>query len=103
MMSTIILLIKVVPSSGKQLIMWDEKNQILKCYVKSAPEKNQANDEVVRLFSKKLGIGVSFISIVGGATARRKKVALSTQLSLAAVHGLLGIGDEWGIRQQSIS
>jgi len=97
-----IVVVKVVPSSGKQLIAWDEKNRLLKCYLKNPPEKNQANDELVALFSKKLGIGRSFITIIGGTTSRRKKVAIVTDLSEQAFYALLGVGDEFGVKQQSI-
>ena len=97
-----IISLKVTPSSGKQLIQWDEKQQLLKCYLKSAPEKSQANEELIKLFAKKLGIGSSFVAIIGGATGRRKKLSITTSLSEAEVYALLGVGSERGVRQQSI-
>ena len=94
--------VKVVPQSGKQLMQWDQKQQILKCYLKSAPEKNKANDELIALFSQKLGIPKSFLTIIGGMTSRRKTVAIESSLLMADIYRLLGIGDEVGIRQQTI-
>lgn len=92
----------MVPQSGKQAFVWDQKQQILKCFVKSAPEKNKANDEVIMLLSQKLGILRSMMSIIGGAIARRKTVLIKTELALREVHALLGIEGEAGTKQLTI-
>lgn len=101
-MEQIRLLIKVVPQSGKQLFVWDQKQQVLKCFVKSAPEKNKVNEEVILLVSQKLGVSRLMISIIGGAAARRKTVLIKTDMSLSALHTLLGIEGDVGTGQLRI-
>ncbi len=95
----ITLTIKVVPQSGRQKLVWDEKQQVLKCYLKSAPEKNKANDELCRVLRKKLGIPLCDIAIIGGHTARRKVIRLTTLLARAQVLQQAGINE---VGQQSV-
>ncbi len=96
------IMVKVVPQSGRQQVLWDHKQQILKCYLKSAPEKNKANEEVVAVFSEKLGIPKSLVTIISGVTSRRKVLAIASALTLPDVYRLLGVGDEAGTHQQTI-
>jgi len=94
--------VKAVPQSGKQCVVWDHKQQLLKCYLKSAPEKNKANEELIAVFAERLGLAKSLFAIVGGATARRKTLAIETLLSLQDVYERLGLGDVAGMHQQAI-
>ena len=52
---TIVLDIKVVPSSGKQRIEVDKTGK-LKCHLKSPPEKGKANHELIKFLSQKLSL-----------------------------------------------
>ena len=49
----LIIEVKVVPSSGKSECKLDKAGR-LKCYLKSPPERNEANTELVKLFAKAL-------------------------------------------------
>lgn len=71
-----IIEIKVSPLSGKHACVLD-KSGILKCFVKSAPEKGAANRELVKLLSKLLDIAQQNVEIVGGLTIRRKRIKIT--------------------------
>lgn len=76
----IILSIKVVPSSGRQAWKLD-KSGILKCFLKSPPEKNKANSELVRFVADSLDMSTLQVALVGGLTERTKKVKITTALT----------------------
>lgn len=95
--------VKVVVQSGRQSVGWDCKQQLLKCYLKSAPEKNRANEELVALLAERLGIAKSLFAIVGGATARRKTLAITAGLTLQDIYSRLGVQDVADMHQQTIS
>ena len=77
---TVILDIKVVPNAGKQRITRD-KTGMLVCSVKSQAEGGKANEELIRFLSKKLSIPQNSISIVLGATSRKKRLKIVTATS----------------------
>jgi|APSaa5957512576_1039674.scaffolds.fasta_scaffold00021_24 uncharacterized protein (TIGR00251 family) len=62
-----LLNIRVVPNSSKQEII--EDNEQIKVYLKSVPDKNKANDELVKLFKKMFRLKVE---IKSGAKSRNK-------------------------------
>jgi uncharacterized protein (TIGR00251 family) len=76
---TIILEIKVVPSSGKQRCILEGER--LKCFLKAAPEKGKANKELVAYLSKMLQLRSQDITILTGATSRLKRVQCETEKS----------------------
>ena len=45
-----------------------------KVRVRSAPERGKANDELVRLIASVLGLGVSNVMVVAGASSRDKVI-----------------------------
>lgn len=65
--------VKVVPSSGVFKIVRDKKGD-LKCYLKAAPEKGEANKELVKCLAKMLRIPQSDIEIIIGLTNRKKTI-----------------------------
>ena len=71
--------IKVIPSSGRQKFVLD-KSGILKCFLKSVPEKGKANDELVKILSKKLKISKDFIEITSGKVSRNKRLKIDFDL-----------------------
>jgi len=77
---SIILEISVIPQSGKNEFFFDE-NEILKFYLKSAPEKGKANKELIETLSKLLKIPQYKIYIISGAVSRRKRIKIDTELS----------------------
>lgn len=69
-------MIKVVPASGKQ--EWRiNKAGLLTCYLKSPPEDGAANKELVKFLAKSLGLTQGDISIMMGATARKKLLSIT--------------------------
>lgn len=87
---TIRLTIKVQPQAGKQELLWDEKQQVFKCKLKSAPEKNKANEELCSFITKLLGKKMLRVVLVSGATSRRKTVVVTAVISEQQVWALLG-------------
>lgn len=71
----LIIMIKVVPSSGKQEFVLSKSGE-LKCYIKSQPERGLANKELIALLSKSLNITQASIKLLAGDTSRKKKIAL---------------------------
>lgn len=51
-------------------------NKALKLQVRAAPERGRANDAVVRLLARELGLSRSDIEIVAGAGSQDKVVAI---------------------------
>jgi hypothetical protein len=82
--------IKVVPSSGRQ--QWRiGKSGILTCYLKSAPERGLANEELVRFLAKSLHVPRDQITILLGATSRKKVLKINEDLRIEDVLKKLGI------------
>jgi len=82
--------IKVTPSSGRQKFVLDKSGQ-LKCFLKSPPEGGKANTELIKLLAKKLSLSKSDISIIVGATTRRKHIKIDLNVSFNELLSLLGI------------
>lgn len=85
----ITLEIKVIPSSGFSKITLD-KARIIKCYVKSPPEDGKANREIITLWADALGVTRDSIDIISGLTSRKKKIQISTKLTVQDVMHKLG-------------
>lgn len=77
---SLVIELKVVPSSGKQRCILD-KAGILKCYLKNPPERGLANDELVKMVAKSLGIPQRDVSIITGAASRTKKIKIEQDIS----------------------
>lgn len=86
----LLLTIKVIPSSGKQQWRLDKSN-VLKCFLKSPPEKGKANAELIKLLANALEIPQAMIEIVGGATARTKRIKIDRAITHAQVLSKLGL------------
>ena len=71
----LIIEVKVVPSSGKSGCILDKSDR-LKCYLKSPPERNEANMELIKLFAKALKVTQNEVLIIAGATSRTKKLKI---------------------------
>jgi len=59
----------------------------LKIRITAPPEKGRANEAIIRLLAKKLGLKKSAISVVYGETSRDKKILIKgiTHLELKAL------------------
>lgn len=86
----IILEFKVIPNAKNQGIEQDSAGR-LKCRIKSSPEGGKANEELIRLLSKKLGVACDFIKILRGATSRNKIIKIDTQMTSQDAYLKLGI------------
>ena len=75
-----IIAVRVTPRSSKPGIgEWKagaDGREELEVRVSAPPADGQANEAVVKLLSKQLGIPRSSVTIVGGETARHKRIAL---------------------------
>ena len=87
---SLILEIKVVPSSGFSKITLD-KAGVLKCYLKSPPEDGKANKELIRLWADLLGVTQSAITIISGLISCKKKIKITAPLTLQDVLHKLGL------------
>ncbi|MBQ8481752.1 MAG: DUF167 domain-containing protein [Alphaproteobacteria bacterium] len=52
----------------------------LKAYVQTAPEKGRANDDLIKMLSKKLKIAKSNISVISGQTEHYKKIYIESPI-----------------------
>lgn len=87
---SILLEIKVTPNAGKQALHYD-KNNTIKCCLKSAPEAGKANTELIKFLSKKLNIAQKNVEIVRGGTTRLKLIKIDTEKSKEEVLLELGL------------
>ena len=67
--------IKVFPKSSVEKIV--ESDGRLKIYVKSAPDKDKANKDVIKVLAKKYGVKKIDITIIKGKTSRNKVVEVN--------------------------
>lgn len=88
--------VKVIPSSGRNAWQLESTGQ-LKCFLKSAPEKGLANQELLKLLAKALDIPQSRVILVKGATHRTKLVKIDDELTFDQLLKALRIE-----RQQSL-
>jgi uncharacterized protein len=86
----LIIQVKVVPSSGKSSCVLDKSGR-LKCYLKSPPERNEANIELIKLFAKALKLTQNEVEIVSGATSRTKKLKILKSITEDDLLAHLGI------------
>lgn len=76
----LIIDIKVMPASGRLCWMLD-KSGILKCYLKSPPERGRANMELIEFIADSLRIPIRSISLIAGATGRNKKIKIDCTIT----------------------
>lgn len=68
------LAVRVIPRAKENSVM--AKNGGLVVHVTASPEKGKANAAALKLVAEHLGLPVSSLHIVRGATARKKTVAI---------------------------
>lgn len=67
--------IKVIPKSGRSELKFE--GNVLKVWLKSAPEDGKANDELVRILAKTFDLARSEIKIVRGKSTKNKTVDIT--------------------------
>lgn len=82
--------VKVVPSSGRNKWQLDASG-MLKCYLKSPPEKGLANEELIKLLAKALRVPKDQVSILAGATSRNKRVRIAFNMTFEQLLAALEI------------
>jgi len=71
----IMIPIKVIPRAGKNNIVgWE--NGLLKVRIAAAPDKGDANEELISFFSSELGISKGSVFLKSGAKSRFKRICL---------------------------
>jgi uncharacterized protein len=86
----LIVQIKVIPSSGRQAWLLD-KSGMLKCYLKSPPDKGKANKELVTFIAHSLSLPSQKIAILTGHTTRIKRITIDSPITLTDFLRLLGL------------
>ncbi len=75
------LTVRLTPKGGRDAIDGVERmadgRSVLKVRVRAAPSEGAANDALVRLMAKALGIAPREVTLVAGATARIKRLAVA--------------------------
>jgi len=71
----LIISLRVLPKARKSEIVGVEGTE-LKVRIAAQPEKDKANEEIIRLFSSVLEIPKSIISIYTGKHSRHKKIII---------------------------
>lgn len=93
---SLVIDVKVVPSSGKNASKLD-KNGTLVLYLKSPPERGLANAELIKYIAKSIGVTQQQISIIGGLTSRKKRIAIDAPLTKQQLLFALGIEEQMNI------
>lgn len=76
------LSVRVTPKSSKNAIVGVREGNLL-IMVTTVPEKNQANESVIKVLSKELKIAKSKMQIVSGAKGKNKIVCIDEEVSEA--------------------
>ncbi|HBS47615.1 TPA: hypothetical protein DEO28_04600 [Candidatus Dependentiae bacterium] len=93
---SIVVDVKVIPSSGRQKCILDKSGQI-KCYLKSQPEKGKANAELVDFIASSLKVPKELVTMQFGATSPRKRIKINLQISLDDFMKAIGIEKQLSI------
>jgi uncharacterized protein len=73
---TLVVRLHVQPGAGRTTVT-GRHGDALKVSVAAPPEKGRANAAVERLVAASLGVPASAVTVVGGASSRQKRVAVS--------------------------
>lgn len=68
--------VRVVPRASRSEVI-GEHDGALKVRIASPPVDGAANDELIRLFSKKFGVSKGDIEIVSGQTSKNKRIKIN--------------------------
>ena len=72
--------VRLTPKGGRDAVdgveMLGDGKTVLKARGRAAPTEGEANEALVRLLAKSLAVAPKRVSIVGGATARIKRVTI---------------------------
>ena len=77
--------IKAVPNA-KINVIEGIRSGLLKVKIAAAPDKGKANQELIKVLSKKLKIKKSFVRIIKGEKSRQKTVFFPKQDAISLLH-----------------
>ncbi|MBT4856080.1 DUF167 domain-containing protein [bacterium] len=86
----LIIEVKVMPSSGRNKWVLEE-NGLLKCFLKSAPERGLANKELIKLIAHAVNLPKTDVYLLSGDKNRNKRIKINRELSYEQFLDLLGI------------
>ncbi|MBL4588435.1 DUF167 domain-containing protein [Candidatus Babeliales bacterium] len=84
------LSVKVTPNASRERILYDAQGSI-KIYVMAPAVEGKANDALIKLCAKKLGVSKGSITILDGEKGRYKTLLLTTPFSQEKILQLLGL------------
>ena len=77
----IAIAVRLTPKGGRDAIdgieVLSDGRAVLKVRVRAAPSEGEANDALTRLIAKAVGVPPRDVTLVAGATARIKRLAIS--------------------------
>jgi uncharacterized protein (TIGR00251 family) len=90
--------VRVTPNAGADRIEGvetrDDGTEVIRVRVRAVPDKGKANDAVIALLAKALGVPKGAVALTGGGTARQKALhiagdpaLLSARLAAVVDHG----------------
>lgn len=91
------LVVRVTPNAGLDRLEGietrDDGNDVLRVRVRAVPDRGKANQAVIGLLAKALGVPKSAVALVAGDTARVKtlEVAGEPAALTARLHAILGL------------
>ena len=92
----LVVAVRLTPKGGRDAIDGIERmangRSVLKVRVRAAPSEGEANDALMRLLAKSLGVAARQVSLVAGATTRIKRleIAGAGPALAAALAGIVG-------------
>lgn len=85
------LAVQVVPNARKSEVA-GEVEGVIRIRLQAQPIEGRANEELVRMLAKLLGVSKSSVEVVQGQTGRRKLVEIRSNMDLDSVRKTL-LGD----------
>jgi uncharacterized protein YggU (UPF0235/DUF167 family) len=77
----VVLTVRLTPKGGKDgidgIATLADGSVVLKARVRAAPSEGEANEALCRLIAKAVGVPPRVVTLVAGATARIKRLAVS--------------------------
>jgi uncharacterized protein (TIGR00251 family) len=76
----LVVTVRLTPKSGRDSIdgiaRLSDRSAVLKARVAAAPAEGEANEALIRLLARKLGVAPRHVTLVGGATSRVKRILI---------------------------
>ncbi|WP_151445431.1 DUF167 domain-containing protein [Lacisediminimonas profundi] len=85
------LAVQVVPNARKSEVA-GEVEGVIRIRLQALPIEGRANEELVRMLAKLLGVSKASVEVVQGQTGRRKLVEIRSNMDLDSVRKML-LGD----------